>query len=382
MGAPRRGRRARLRADLRRRPGQEEEGQRAEEAARVLRRAPARDGRRPRGRGDRLASDGGAEAEGSGAPDGLPRDHPRRDRARARRDARRRPAARRRAGDAAHPRPALRLRGLAGPLEEDHARSFRRPRAVRRDAARRRARARADEVRVVGVVGPRGDLRSRVVRGAARRARRKARRAGSRLRAGRKAEGRGRAAARRVGSARARRAARGRVVQRLARRAEAVRAPAEPAVHDVDAAAGGEPEAPLHRADDDARRAAPLRERLHHVHAHRLDDAVGVGAAGGARAGGDAVRSGVRAGAAATLRAQGEERAGSARGDPPVRRCVPHAAGGRARAEPRRAPPLRADLDPHRRVADGGRSRARRSRSGSAARRPRANSRSSARPAP
>ena len=72
--------------------------------------------------------------------------------------------------------------------------------------------------------------------------------------------------------------ARGRLVQRRPRRAQAVRAPAEPAVHDLDAAAGGEPQAPLHRADDDARRPAPLRERLHHLHAHRLDDAVGVGA--------------------------------------------------------------------------------------------------------
>ena len=43
------------------------------------------------------------------------------DRARARGDARHRPASRRRAGDAAHPRPALRLRGLARPLEEGHA---------------------------------------------------------------------------------------------------------------------------------------------------------------------------------------------------------------------------------------------------------------------
>ena len=38
-------------------------------------RAPARDGRGPRGRGDRLAPARGAEAEGAGAPDGLPRDH-------------------------------------------------------------------------------------------------------------------------------------------------------------------------------------------------------------------------------------------------------------------------------------------------------------------
>ena len=80
----------------------------------------------------------------------------------------------------------------------------------------------------------------------------------------------------------------------LARRAEAVRPPAEPAVHDLDAAAGGEPQAPLHRADDDARRPASLRERLHHLHAHRLDDAVGVGAAGGPLAGRVAVRAGVR----------------------------------------------------------------------------------------
>jgi DNA topoisomerase-1 len=36
----------------------------------------------------------------------------------------------------------------------------------------------------------------------------------------------------------------------------------------------------------DAPRAAPLRERLHHVHAHRLDDPVGVGARRGAPPGG------------------------------------------------------------------------------------------------
>ena len=70
---------------------------------------------------------------------------------------------------------------------------------------------------------------------------------------------------------------------RRPRRAQAVRAPPESAVHDLDAAAGGEPQAPLHRADDDARRAAAVRERLHHLHAHRLDDAVGVGAEGRAR---------------------------------------------------------------------------------------------------
>ena len=53
------------------------------------RRAPARDGRRSRGRGDRLAPARGAEAEGAGAADGLPRDHEGGDQAGARRDARR-----------------------------------------------------------------------------------------------------------------------------------------------------------------------------------------------------------------------------------------------------------------------------------------------------
>ena len=208
VGPARRRRRPRVRAPLHRRSGQAEEGERAEEAACRIRRAPARDGRGPRGRGDRLAPAPGAEAEGPGAADGLPRDHPRRDRARARRDARGRPAARRRAGDAAHPRPALRLRDLAGAVEEDHARSLRRPRAVRGDAARGRARARADGVRGGRLVGSPRDVRSGVVRGAARRARREARRDGPRLRPGRKAEGRRRAAARRGHRPRAGRPAR------------------------------------------------------------------------------------------------------------------------------------------------------------------------------
>ena len=46
-------------------------------------------------------------------------------------------AARRCAGDAAHPRPPLRLRGLAGAVAEDHAGPVGRTRPVRRDAARR-----------------------------------------------------------------------------------------------------------------------------------------------------------------------------------------------------------------------------------------------------
>ncbi len=91
--------------------------------------------------------------------------------------------------------------------------------------------------------------------------------------------------ARRGRGARPRRAAPGLLLQRGPGRAEAVRAPPEPAVHDLDLATGCEPQAPLLRADDHAGRAAPVRERLHHVHAHRLDDPVGVGAHGRTRAG-------------------------------------------------------------------------------------------------
>ena len=93
-------------------------------------------------------------------------------------------AARRRPGDAADPRPALRLRGLAGALAEGDAGPLGRPRAVGRDAPRRRARARADRASsrpaywdIAGPFDP-GPLQR-----AARRRRRPARRAGPRLRA-------------------------------------------------------------------------------------------------------------------------------------------------------------------------------------------------------
>ncbi|MDQ0941729.1 DNA topoisomerase IA [Streptomyces sp. V1I1] len=45
----------------------------------------------------------------------------------------------RRPGDPPYPRPSLRLRGLAGPVEEGHAAALRRPCAVRRHPPRRRA---------------------------------------------------------------------------------------------------------------------------------------------------------------------------------------------------------------------------------------------------
>ena len=118
-------------------------------------------------------------------------------------------------------------------------------------------------------------------------------------------------------------------------RGEAVHPPSRRAVHDLDAAAGGEPQAAALVAADDACRAAPVRERLHHLHAHRLDDAVRVGARRRPRPGARAVRRRLGAGAAAPVQPQGEERAGGARGDPARRRPLPHAGPG-ARASFRR----------------------------------------------
>ena len=60
-------------------------------------------------------------------------------------------------------------------------------------------------------------------------------------------------------------------------RAEALHPQALCAVHDLDAAAGGGPQAAVLLGALHEHRAAAVRERLHHLHAYRLDDAVGVG---------------------------------------------------------------------------------------------------------
>ena len=84
LGPARRQRRRRIPAALHRRSRQEEEGRRAEARAERRHRAPARDGRGPRGRGDRLALARSAQADGSRQAHGLPRDHQGRDPTRAR----------------------------------------------------------------------------------------------------------------------------------------------------------------------------------------------------------------------------------------------------------------------------------------------------------
>ena len=120
-----------------------------------------------------------------------------------------------------------------------------------RDAPGRRARARAHGVPRGRVLGSRGRLRSgdRSRRGSS-----PSRASASRTAA--TSAPTGSCAARRASSTRRRRAGSptgsGLVLPGRPRRGEAVRPPSEPAVHDLDAAAGGAPQAPLLRADDDA----------------------------------------------------------------------------------------------------------------------------------
>ena len=94
-------------------------------------------------------------------------------------------------------------------------------------------------------------------------------------------------------------------------RGEAVHASTGAAVHDLDAPAGGESKASVRGPDDDARGAAAVRVGLHHLHAHRLDDAVGVCADGGAGSGNRSLRARVHPGPTAPLRAARQERPGS-----------------------------------------------------------------------
>ncbi len=167
-----------------------------------------------------------------------------------------------------------------------------RSRAVGRDPAGRRAGARAHRVPRRRVLGHRGapstrpSGESQPFRCAARRGRRPPGRHRPRLRPRRPAGRavRRRAARRGHGSRAGRCAARGGLRRPLGR-GQALRTPAVGTVHDLDAAAGGQPQAADDRADRDAGRAAAVRERLHHLYAYRLHDAVGVGAERGARAG-------------------------------------------------------------------------------------------------
>ena len=130
------------------------------------------------------------------------------------------------------------------------------------------------------------------------------------------------------------------------------------AVPHLDAPAGGQPQAPLHRAGHDAARPAALRERPHHLHAHRLDDAVDTALDGGARAGARALRrrstcpTAPRRYEREVKNAQEAHEAIRPAGDASAR---PDGLRGELERDELRA--LRPDLEAHGRVADEGRER-------------------------
>ena len=151
------------------------------------------------------------------------------------------------------------------------------------------------------------------------------------------------------------------------------------AVHDVDAPAGGGPQAALHARPRTMAVAQRLYERGYITYMRTDSTNLSEQAITAART---AIREQYGdeylPGRAAHVPQQGEERAGGARGDPARRRRDPHARRRARRARQRRAAPLRADLDAHGRVPDGRRARPQGDHPPRRRRRPRASTRCSA----
>ena len=292
------------------------------------RRALPRHRRGPRGRSDLVAPARGAQADGAGEADGLPRDHPLRDRRGGPQPTRHRLRPGRRGRDPAHPRPALRLRGVAGPVEEGQRGAVGRPRAEPRDPARRRARAGAHPLRRRRATGT-SRRRSRPIPAFAGHARRVD---GRRVATGRDFDEHGRAKRddvhvvdetlgprpRADGSSAATSAVRS-VDEKP------YRSTPEAAVHDLDPPAGGRAQAQHERAAGDARRAGPVR-------AAATSPTCAPTRRRCPRPRSSAARSQVTdlfgaqylADKPRALGGKGQERAGGPRGDPSGRRDVPH----------------------------------------------------------
>ena len=256
-------------------------------------------------------------------------------------DVEREPGAR--AGEPPHSRPPVRLHAVAGAVEEGADRTERRARAERGRAADRGARGRAPRVphgARTGTSRRRLDGRRAGVRRHARRASAtSASRPARTSTPDRRAEDAERA---RCSRGRRRRAGRGARAQLpwtvTVGRSRSPASAAGPALHDVDADAGSQPQAGvLDRADDAGRRSGCSRasrrggEMEGHISYHRTDSTTlsrqGAGEVG-ARHPRD-VRRGVLRGAAPVPDAR-EERAGGARGDSADRLPPRAAASSRA----------------------------------------------------
>ena len=306
-----------------------------------------------------MASEGGAPAQGAGAPDGLPRDHQVGGRGGARRDPGHRPPPGRRPGGPAGAGPALRLRGFPGAVEEGPAAPVRGPRPVGRHADRRRAGARTDGLRARGLLDrrrgtrdggraspafPRAGVGGRRQGGGSRPGLRpddgQAQEQGPPPAAGRGGDpGRGVALDPSVGG-------RG--------EGAAVHPPPLRALHHVDPAAGGGAQAPVHGPAHDEGGPGAVRERLHHLHAHGFDRALRAGHLGREAAGRRSLRRRVPAGQGPGLR-PASERPGGARGDPACRHQLPHAEPVARSPRPGLAAPLRVDLEADAGVPNEGR---------------------------
>ena len=273
----------------------------------------------------------------AGEADGVPRDHQRGHRGRDRELARPRHEAGRGAGGSAHPRPPLRLRGVERRVPPHRPRHVGRARAERRRRASsstasgrgwRSAAARYWDLEGTFATATATDD-ARLPRDARRRSTASASRSGRDFdaddRSARRRRRRSRSSTKPARSRSPPGSTTSRSRWRRSRRRAHDRAP-EGAVHHVDAAAGGGPQARLQRGPHDARRAGPLRARPHHLHAHRLHDALRAGGQRGPQP--DPRRCTATTylpDAAARVPQQGEERAGGARGDPSRgrRACAP-----------------------------------------------------------